>query len=88
MHRDAGALERQRERIGQGGLGGDALEVNTEVNDGQRNLRTNTADEALGAHQAYRRHCLELMLSDHRIDGRHTGDIDEGDLGTGLDDAL
>jgi hypothetical protein len=58
------------------------------VDDGLRDLRPDAADDAVGAHQADGRHGLEQVLRHQRVDGRHAGDVDDGDLGARLDDAL
>ena len=59
-----------------------------EVDDGLRDLRPDAADDAVGAHQPGGRDRLDQMLRHQRVDGRHAGDVDDGDLGAGVDDAL
>ena len=44
-----------------------------------RDLRPDAADDAVGAHQARRRHGLDQVLRHQRVDGRHAGDVDDGD---------
>ena len=50
--------------------------------------RADPADDAVGAHQPRRRNGLDQVLRHQRIDGRHAGDVDDRDLGAGLDDLL
>src|SRR5687768_11668448 len=46
----AGALEREQEGVGERGLGRHALQVDAEVHDRLGDLRSDAADDALGAH--------------------------------------
>src|SRR5580692_725186 len=84
----AAALERQRQRIGQIGLGDDALKLDSQMYDGLGDLRPNAADDALRAHQTKRGHRLQQMLSHQRIHRRYAGNVDDGHLGAGVDDLL
>ena len=61
---DRGADPRQRDHksVGQGSLGGDVFEVDAEVDDGLGNLRADTADDAIGAHEARSSDGFEQML--------------------------
>jgi hypothetical protein len=47
-----------------------------------------SADDAVGAHQARGRDGLHEVLRDERVDGRHAGDVDDGDRGARVDDLL
>ena len=38
--------------------------------------------------QSRRRDGLQQMLGDERVDGRHAGNVDDRDFGSGLDDPL
>ena len=58
------------------------------MNDGLRDLRPDAADDAVGPHQPRRRNGLQQVLRRQRIDGRHAGDIDDGDFGAVIDDVL
>ena len=88
LERAAGALERQRQRIGEIRLGGHALQVHAEVHDGLRDLRAHAGDDAFRAHEPQRGHRLQQVLRDQRVDRRHAGDVEDGDLRAGLDDLL
>ena len=77
--------ERQGESVGHRRLGDDA-ELEPEMDDGLRDLRPNAADDAVGPHQAGGRHGLDQVLRHQCVDGRHTGDVDDGDLGARGDD--
>ncbi len=50
--RAAHALERQGKRVGEIGLGGDALEIHPEVDNRLRDLRAHARDDAFRAHEA------------------------------------
>src|SRR5678815_3118173 len=58
----APAFEGQGQRIGQRGLGGDALQVNAQMNNGLGDLRAYSADDAVRTHQPYRSNGLQQML--------------------------
>ena len=60
-----------------------AVELDAEVDDGLRDLRADAADDAVGAHQARRGDRLQQVLRHQRVDGRHAGDVDDGDLRAG-----
>ena len=75
------------QRIRHGRLGND-VQLQAEMHDGLGDLRPDAAEDAVGAHQPRRGNRLDQMLRDQRIDRRHAGDVDDGDLGTGSDDAL
>ena len=51
-----------------------------EMDDRLRDLRTDAADDAVGAHQTGGRDGLEQVLGDERVDGRHAGDVDDRHL--------
>ena len=53
-----------------------------------RDLRADARDNAIRAHQPRGGHGLEQVLGNQGVHGRHAGDVDDGDLRTGLDDAL
>src|ERR1700749_1077970 len=84
---ETGLLHGKLQRIGQRRLGGDALQVDAQVHDGLRDLRADAADDAVRAHQADRRDGLQQVLRDQGVDGGHAGDVDDRELGAGLDDA-
>src|SRR3954470_16188220 len=81
-------LQCERERIRKIRLRHDALQVEAEMHDGLRDLRTHAADDGIGTHEADGRHGLQQMLGDQGVDGRHAGDVDDGDFRTGFHDAL
>src|SRR5688572_11734028 len=87
-HRETASGERDRERVGERGLGGHVAEVDSEMHDGLRDLRANAADDALGAHQPGGRHRLQEVLRHERVDRGHPGDVENGVRGAGLDDLL
>ena len=58
----------------------DVAEIDAEMHDRLRDLRPDAADDAVGAHQPRRRHGLQQMLRDQRVDRRHAGDVDDRDL--------
>src|SRR4051812_715343 len=84
----AGLLHGQLKRIGQGGLGGDALQVDAQVHDGLRDLRADAADDAFGAHQADGADGLQQVLGHECVHRGDAGDVDDGQVGAGFDDAL
>src|SRR6478609_2254723 len=83
LERTAGTLERKRQRIGEIRLGRNSLQVHAEMHDRLRDLRAHTRDDAFRAHETQRRHRLQQMLSDQRVDRRHTRDIENGNLRAG-----
>jgi len=46
-----------------------------------RDLGSNAADDAIGAHQPRRRNGLEQMLRDDRVNGRNDGDVESSCAG-------
>src|SRR2546422_615043 len=52
----AGPLQRDDEGVGQRGLRDHTAELDAEMDDGLRDLRSDAADDAVGAHEARRRH--------------------------------
>ncbi len=58
------------------------------MDDGLGDLRPDAGDDAVRAHQAGGGHGLQQVLGDQGVDGRHAGDVDDGDGRTGVDDAL
>src|SRR4051794_2713284 len=69
-HGQVQTLERDGERVGERRLRRHSLEIDTEVYDRLRDLRTNAADDALGTHEARRSDRLQEMLRGERVDGR------------------
>jgi len=53
-----------------------------------RDLRPNPADYAIRAHHANRGDSLKQMLCGNRVNGRHAGDINNSNFGSGLNDSL
>src|SRR5665213_349231 len=66
----------------------DDVELDAEMNHGLGDLRTDAADDAIGAHEARRRRRFQKMLRRQGIDRRHAGNVDDGDLGAFGDDRL
>src|SRR5262249_60584283 len=64
------------------------VELQPEMHDGLRDLWPDAADDAVGAHESSSRYGLDQMLSHQGIDGWHAGDVDDGDLGSRLDDVI
>jgi hypothetical protein len=58
------------------------------MNNRLSDLRTNAADDAVGAHQAGGRHGLEEMLRHQRIDSGYARNIDDGNFGAGFHNPL
>ena len=58
------------------------------MDDGLRDLRPYSADDAIGAHEPRGRNGFQQMLRHQSIHGRNTGDVDNGDVRTGLDDGF
>src|SRR5678815_800515 len=83
---EAIAREGDGEGVGQRGLGDDVLKVDAEVHDGLRDLWADAADDAFGAHESRGGDGLEEVLRHQGIHRGHTGDVDDGDGGAGLDD--
>ncbi len=59
-----------------------------EMHDGLGDLRADAADDAIGTHQPGRRNGLDQVLRDQRVDRRHAGNVDDGDLRFRADDPL
>ena len=78
--------QRYGESIGQRRFRGDFAQIDAKMDDRLRNLRPDSADHAIGAHQARRRHGFQKVLGHQRIYNRHAGDIDNGEIGAGLHD--
>ncbi len=51
-------------------------------------LRADAADEAFGAHQPGGGDGFQQILGGESVDRRHAGNVDDGDLGLFVDDAL
>ena len=85
-HFVAAAPQSYGESIRQRGLGGDFRQIDAQMNDGLRDLRTDAADQAIGAHQTRRGHGLQQVLRHQRIHHRDAGDIDDGEIRARLDD--
>src|SRR5258705_4165579 len=66
--RQAEAIERDREGVRQRRLGDHIGEIDAEMYDRLGDLRSDAADDALGAHQARSGNRLEQVLRDQRID--------------------
>ena len=81
-------VKRHGEGVGQRGLGDHVAQLHSQMNDGLGNLRTNAANDAVGSHETRRRDRLQQVLRYQRIDERNTGDIDDGDVRTGIDNLL
>jgi hypothetical protein len=77
-------LQRIRERR----LCHHGAEVYTQMDDGLSNLRANSADDAIGAHQPGGRHCFQQMLGYQGIDRWYTSYIDDGQIGAFCDDSF
>src|SRR5947209_3227891 len=85
---DPGLSQRQSKRVRQGRLGGHVEEVNAQVDDRLRDLRANSADDAVRAHQPGRGHRFEEVLRDHGVDRGHARDVDNCNPGIGLHNAV
>src|ERR1700722_14578747 len=88
LNRLSGPPQRQSESIGQCGFGHDRPQLHSQMHDGGCNLRPDAADNAFGAHQARRRHGFHQVLRNQRVYRRYARDIDDGNAGARLDDAL
>ena len=82
LHRQVEAAQRHRKRVGERRLRDDVLKIDAEVHDRLRDLRTDAADDAVGAHQPRGGDRLEQVLRDERVHRRHAGDVDDGDPAT------
>ena len=76
----AASLQGQSKSVGQLGLGHDIFKVDAQVDDGLRDLRPHTADDAFRAHQPSRGDGLQQVLRNQRVHGRHARDVDDGEL--------
>src|SRR5690606_38278441 len=85
---EATPLQGQGEGRGQAGSGDHVAEVDAQLNQRLGNLGADTGDDALAAHQAGGGHRLEQVLRGEGVDRGHAGDVDDGDVGVGLDDPL
>src|SRR2546423_4870293 len=81
-------LEGQPDAVAQLVAGDDTGQVYAEVNNGLRDGRADAGDDAGRAEQAHGGHGLNQVIRHLRVDGRHAGDVEDGDLGARLDDAL
>src|SRR5262249_42169173 len=86
--RQSRPVEGDREGVRERRLGDDIPEVDAEVHDSLCDLGPYAADDALRPHEARRRHGLQQVLGDQRVDGGHPGDVDDRDARAGLDDLL
>src|SRR5689334_14543131 len=75
----AGALERQRQSIGEIRLRRHSLQVHPEVHDRLRDLRAYARDDAFRAHEPQRGDRLQQVLGDQRVDRRYAGNVEDGD---------
>src|SRR5215472_10282783 len=75
--RESGLFEGEPERICQRRLGHHSLQVDTQMDDGLRNLRSNSADDAIRTHHPNGGYGLEQMLGSLSIYGGHSGDVDD-----------
>ena len=77
-------LQRDGKGVRQRCLGDDVGQIDAEVNDRLGDLRTDPADDAVGAHEPRGGHCFQKMLSDQGVHRGYTGDIDNRDLGASV----
>ncbi len=84
----AALLQRESEGVRERGTRMDALQVDAQVHDGLRDLRPDAAHDAVGTHEPDGGHRLEQVLRDQRVHRGHAGDVDDGDVGSGVHDAL
>ena len=80
--------ERKLQALGHRGPGGHAAEVDAEVDQRDRRARGEPDEQHLGAEQPRRGDRLQQVLGDGRVDDRHGGDVQDDDLGAGVDDLL
>src|SRR5262245_7815341 len=81
------ALQCQRKGVRHGCLR-DNSKLQPEMDYGLRDLRTDAADNAIGTHQPGSRYGLDQVLGYQAVNGRHPGDVDDGNLSAGLHDAI
>src|SRR5262249_30402367 len=82
-----GALQCQRESVCHGCLRNN-IKLQPKMYDGLRDLRPDATDNAIGTHQSGSRYGLDQVLGHHCVDRWHPGDIDDGDLSSGLHDVV
>src|SRR5262245_57227435 len=82
-----GALQCKRKSVGHGGLR-DNIKLQSEMHDGLRDLRPDTTNDAVGSHKPGSGYRLDQMLRYLCVDGRHPGDVYNGDLSSGLHDVV
>ena len=58
----------------------DYVELETEMDDCLRYLRADTADDAVGSHQARRLDGFDQVLRNQGVDRGNSGDINDGDF--------
>jgi hypothetical protein len=83
-HRIACTLQGDGESVGQRRLGGHVLQVHAQMDNGLRDLRPDSANDAIGPHEARRGHGLQQMLGDQRIHGGNARDVDHRNIGARL----
>src|SRR5436305_7235169 len=83
-----GQLESQPYAVAQLIACDDAGQIDAEVDDGLRNRRADAGDDTGRAEQAHSGNGFDQVIGHLRVDGRHAGDVEDGDLGARLDDAL
>src|SRR5499425_1346349 len=83
----ATSLQRHRKRAGQRGLARHVTQLHAQVHDCLRDLGTDSADQAVRAHEPGRGDRLQEVLGDQRVHRGHPGDVDDGEGGACLHDA-
>src|SRR6187551_2671655 len=84
-HAEARSVEGDGQRVSERGFRRHAPELDAEMDDRLGDLWTDATDDAVRAHEPYCGDGFDEMLRDQGINGRHPGDIDNGDLRTCFD---
>src|SRR4029079_5481650 len=72
----AGALQRHQKGIRERRLGDDLAQIDAKMHNRLGDLRSDSTDNAISAHEPRGGDSLQEMLGDQRVYRRHSGDVD------------
>lgn len=88
MNGRSGALQCHDKGISQRGFRHHVFQVDAEMDNSLRNLRANSADDAVSVHEACRSNRFQQVLGHQRIHRRHAGNVDNCNQGSRFNDLL
>ena len=88
LHAQSSTLQCYGEGGSQARLGRDIPQLYSEMHNCLCDLRPNTADQAICAHEASCGHSFQQVLSDERINRWYAGNVDDGNRRASLHDPL